>query len=443
MEDIIRKPTKDLTVPKNDVIRRPQTTPEQYLAPTRDDDGDRIGKNPFFEKPRKKNLEQQKGRGAGKGVLFALLFALLLTAGFFLANYFAMATIEVTPITRGVQIDNKFTATVDENEDELVFHFTSLTEEKAKEVPATIEKKIQKKASGVVTIYNKYSADSQRLIKNTRLEDDVTHKIFRIDESVVVPGAKVSGGKVTNPGAIEVVVYADTVGKDYNIGNTNFTIPGFKGDPRYTKFTASSKPYSPITGGFSEVKKVPSDEAIVLAQEELKQDLKKIAVEKARAQIPTEVSFFPGSMIVRFEEVPQNFDHPSTVSMRATVSVFFFDTAELTKKIAELLPLEDRENPFVITNISALDFKFVEEVNNIILSDLETIRFHLTGKADFVGKIDSKKISEDFAGKNKKDINEITKKQINIGGVNVIIRPIWKKAFPTDPAKIIVKIITK
>src|SRR3989344_3763900 len=191
MEDIIRKPMKDVTVPSNDVIRRPQTVPEPYVAPIRDDEGDRIGKNPFFEKPKQKVSEPQKGRGAGKGVLFALLFALVLALAFFVANYFAMATIEVTPITRSAQIDNNFTATVSEGDGELIFHFTSLSEVKAKEVPATIEKKIQKKASGTVTIFNAYNGESQRLIKNTRLEDDVTHKIFRIDASVVVPGAKV------------------------------------------------------------------------------------------------------------------------------------------------------------------------------------------------------------------------------------------------------------
>lgn len=443
MEDIIRKQMKDVIVPQNDVIRRPQTVPEPYVAEIRDDERDRIGKNPFFEKLQKKGLEPQEGRRAGKGVLFALLFALLLAIGFFVANYFAMATVEVTPITRGVQVDNNFTATIDESESELIFHFTSLSEEKTKEVPATIEKKIQKKASGRVAIYNAYNGESQRLIKNTRLESP-DHKIFRVDQSVVVPGAKVVAGK-TVPGSVEAIVYADVAGKEYNIGTSNFTIPGFKGDPRYSKFYATSKPDSPIAGGFSGTVKVPSDESVKTAQEELKQDLKKIAVEKARAQIPTEVSFFPGSMIVKFEEVPEDFTVSDTtnVSMRATVSVFFFDTAELTKKIAELLPTVDRENPFLIANMSTLDFGFVDPVDNVVLSDIKRIRFHLTGSADFVGQIDSKKISADFVGKSKKEITEIIKKQINVGDANVVLRPMWKKVFPNDPAKITVKIVTK
>lgn len=444
MEDIIRKQIKDVTIPQNDIVRRPQTAPEPYVAPIRDDEGDRIGKNPFFERHKKKIIEPQKGNNSNKGVLFALLFVFFLVAGFFIANYFALATIDVKPIARGVQIDNNFTATVAESEGELTFHFTSLSEVKEKEVPATIEKKIQKKASGKITIFNSYNGDSQRLIKNTRLES-ASHKIFRIDQSVVVPGVRVVDGK-TVPGSVNVVVYADVAGDGYNIKEpSDFTIPGFKGDPRYTKFKAMTIPESPISGGFSGTVKVPSDEAIKQAQEDLKQDLKKITVEKIRAEIPSDVSFFPGSIIVRFEEVPQDFSVSdiTNVSMRAIVSVFFFDTAELTKKIAELLPPEDKVNPFSITNMSSLDFKFDDTVDNVVLSDLEKIRFHIAGKANFVGQIDAKKIVRALAGKSKKDFNEIIKNQINIASANAVVRPMWKTVFPSDPSKITVKIATK
>ena len=444
MEDIIRKQIKDVTVPQNDVIRRPQTVPEPYVATMRDDEADRISKSPFFERPRNKEPALQNKKWEWKLIFWALLLALLLALVFFVANYFAMATIEVTPVTRSSQIDNNFTATVGESESELIFHFTSLSEVKAKEVPATIEKKIQQKASGKVTIFNEYNGESQRLIKNTRLEDNITHKIYRIDTSVVVPGTKVVDGK-TVPGSVDAIVYADVAGEGYNITKpTDFTIPGFKGDPRYTKFKAMTIPGSLIADGFSGTVKVPSNESIKVAQEELKQDLKKIAVEKARAQIPTEVSFFPGSMIVKFEEVPQDLKNTTNVSMKATVSVFFFDTAELTKKIAELLPPEDRENPFLITNMLSLDLKFVDDVNNVVLSDLKNIRFHLTGNADFVGQVDSQKIRQDLAGKNKKDFLTIIATEKNIGeGTKAIVRPMWKKVFPSDEAKITVKITTK
>lgn len=445
MIDINRKQMKDVMVPQNDVVRRPATAPLPYIAPLRDDEGDRIGKNPFFEKPRNKDIESQKTKGRGlRGILWALLFAVLLAVGFFTANYFATATIEITPITRNTALHNNLRAFKESTEGELTFQFMSLAEEKIKEVPATIEKKIQKKASGKVVIYNEYNGESQRLVINTRLESP-DHKIFRIEKSVVVPGAIISGGRIITPGSVEVTAYADIPGEAYNIGLSDFTIPGFKGDPRFTKFKVRSATSSPISGGYSGTVKVPSDEAVAQARKELDDALLKESTEKARAQVPPNVSFFPGSMIIKFEEVPQDFTTENTakVSERATVSVFFFDTAELAKKIALLSLPEDKNNPFLISNMPTLKFEFIDRVDNVVLSDLSKISFSITGIADFVGQIDAEKIRTELIGKNKKDFSKIIENQINISNANAVIRPMWKSVFPSDSSKIKVKIITK
>lgn len=449
MNDITRKQMKDVIVPQNDIIRRPVAVPEQYVVPMRDDEGDRIGKNPFFKKPQKEPISQRPKGSGMRGILVALLFVLLLAGGFALANYFASATIEISPITRSIKLDNNLIATKDGSGNELVFDSTTLSEEKTKEVLSTIEKKMQIKSSGKVVIYNAYSIDSQRLIKNTRLKDNETLKIYHIDTSIVVPGAKIINGKVVTPGSVEVVVYADAPGDSYDIKIPShagdFSIPGFAGDPRFTKFYGRMSEKAPISGGYLGSAKVPSDEAIKAAQEELKQDLKKIVVEKARANIPTDKTFFPGSMVVKFEEVPEDFTALETakVSMRAIVSVFFFDSARLTEKLAlEALP-EDKNNPFLISNMSSLEFKFVDEVNNVVLSDLSKIHFHIGGTADFVGQIATKNIQDALVGKSKKDFSEIIKKQVNISEADAVIRPMWKTIFPIDPAKITIKVITK
>jgi len=97
MNDIIRKQMKDVIAPQNDVIRRPPIVPEPYIAPLPREEWSRIEKNPFFEKPQSKNNgtgPQSKKEPRTRGILWALLFALLLVAGFFVANYFAKATIE-------------------------------------------------------------------------------------------------------------------------------------------------------------------------------------------------------------------------------------------------------------------------------------------------------------------------------------------------------------
>lgn len=453
MNENPKKQMNDVIVPQNNIIRQPvqavrvSPIPEPHMIPSRREETGRIEQNPFFEKGWKKKIEPlpknpKISKNRSNALPWAFLLIVVLIGGFLLANYFSSATIEITPTTQTAHIDRDFTVIKDAQVGDLTFEFMSLTDEETREVPATIEKKIQKKASGKVTIFNAYNGVSQRLIKNTRLESS-DHKIFRIDESVVVPGATIVGNKVTVPGAVDALVYADVPGKEYNIGLSDFTIPGFKGDPRYEKFTAKSKSDAPLSGGFSGSVKVPADEVVVATQEEIKQNLKKTAVEKARAQIPDNVSFFPGSVVIKFEEVPENFTSTDTakVSMRATVSVFFFNTAVLTKKLAEALPSDSQEKSFEISKMSSLIFSFIDPVDNVVLSDLSKIRFHVAGDATFVGKIDSQKIRTAFAGKNKKDFSSIIEAQNNIGNADAVIRPMWQSMFPIDPEKIAVKIL--
>jgi len=90
------------------------------------------------------------------------------------------------------------------------------------------------KARGTVILSNAFGTDPQSLVATTRLETP-EGKIFRLAEGVTVPG--MSGGQ---PGTMEAPVIADQTGTEYNIAATTFTIPGFKGGPKYEKFSARS-----------------------------------------------------------------------------------------------------------------------------------------------------------------------------------------------------------
>ena len=443
MDGINRKPMQDVTVPQNEIIRRPSFVPEVQPVTPVHEEASRIDKNPFFKKEHVPGTTPSP-KPRSHFFVWVLAIIALAAAAFAVLNRFSSATIELVPLTRSVHLENEFTATKEDAGEGLAFKFLSLSEEKTQEVDATVEKTIQTKASGKIVIYNAYSGSSQRLIKNTRLESP-DHKIFRINDSVVVPGAKMSGTKVLEPGSVEAVVFADASGKEYNIGLADFTIPGFKGDPRYSKFTARSKTDSPIAGGFLGTVKVPTDEAITLAQTNLKEALKKTAVEKARAQVPDSVSFFPGSMVVKFEEVPQDLsaDTPASVTMRATVSVFFFDTELLTKKIAQTTLKDYKGEPITLTNIPALTFTFLDPVDSVVLADLTQVRFRIDGEALFVGRIDEKKIIAEVAGQNKSDFPGIITAQSNIKRANAVVRPMWKGVFPVDISKISVKIVNE
>ncbi|KKU82226.1 MAG: hypothetical protein UY07_C0001G0012 [Parcubacteria group bacterium GW2011_GWA1_47_8] len=453
MDGIIRKPKNEVLGQDNSAKRPPLILESSLKQGTPVKGLERIEQNPFFDrinmKPRGepqavKTTSPKQSRSYG--LWWALAVTVLLSAGFAVATYFSSATIELVPLTKSANLDHEFTASLVPLSGDLGFQLVSLTEETSKDIPATVSKDIKQKASGKVAIFNAYSTKEQRLVKNTRLESS-DHKIFRIDESVVVPGAKIVGGKVVTPGSVEVLAYADAAGEEYNIGLADFTIPGLKGDPRYTKFTARSKPDSPIKGGFSGSVKVPTDEAVAGAEKDLREELKKNVVEKARGQIPETAVFFPGSMVLKFEEIPLSLSMSSGdtahLRMRAIASVFFFDKEILTKKIAQVALPEFKDNMLTLSNIATLVFTFGTSVDTVVLTDLKNIRFTLVGTPLFVGQIDTQKIASDLAGKDKATAGKIIAADSNVKSANTVIRPLWKTTFPADPTKISVKIVAE
>jgi len=438
-DGVKRKPASDIARNSIPVYDRPARSILQPKA--------RIEQNPFFTKEYIKKAPPERPPRKpfwSKLFLWTAIILVLLGLGITVVDYFSSATVSIVPVTQNARVDDEFIATKVKSADSISFQSMSLNEEKTQDVPGTVEQKVQKKATGKATIFNSYSAESQRLIKNTRLESP-DHKIFRIDDSVVVPGAKMSGGKVVQPGSVVVSITADAPGSEYNIGLSDFTIPGFKGDPRYSKFTARSNTEAPLAGGFLGTTKVPTPQNLLQAQNDLKEELKKTALNDATAQIPKNFSFFPGSIVLKFEEKTQEVSTGgiTKVTIGATASVFFFDTAELTKKIVDATLPKYTGATLSISNIQTLSFDFVDPVDKTVLADLTQIHFHIAGDAVFVGKIDTEKLSSGLAGKNKSDFTKIISEQNNIERASVNMFPPWASVFPSDQKKISVKIVSE
>jgi len=87
------------------------------------------------------------------------------------------------------------------------------------------------KASGIITVFNEYSSSPQLLVASTRfLSSD--GKIFRTIKDISVPGSEIINDEII-PDSINITVMADYPGIEYNISPSDFTIPGFKGSPKY------------------------------------------------------------------------------------------------------------------------------------------------------------------------------------------------------------------
>ena len=202
----------------------------------------------------------------------AFIFSIVaLVVGVVLYTYvFDSATITVVPKYKDVNDINRTLifskGTTEASSIPFIVQSTSLS--KSKTLTLSETRKVEAKATGKAIIYNNYDSSPQKLIKNTRFESS-KGKIYRINQSVEVPGKK--GG---TPGSVEVTLYADSNGADYNIpDNSSFTIPGFKGTPRESLFYAKSK--GAISGGASGSMSLASLSDLNAAKDSLAVELRK------------------------------------------------------------------------------------------------------------------------------------------------------------------------
>ncbi|HEY5383195.1 MAG TPA: hypothetical protein VIJ88_01430, partial [Candidatus Paceibacterota bacterium] len=243
--------------------RRP---PVQNSAPSEREE--EMGEEDFREPvlPYKKRIRMNKGWFFWTAIGVVAVCAV---GGVLLSTLFAGATVTVTPRTATVAVPPTMLAGVNAPLGTLSYQIISISRTASTTVTASGSSQVSKIASGVITIYNAYSTSAQPLITNTRFEAP-DGKIYRIKSAVVVPGAKAAADGTLTPGTVSATVYADAPGADYNRGQTQFTIPGFQGDPRYTKFYAET---SAISRGFVGAQATVAPADLTAAQNALKQGL--------------------------------------------------------------------------------------------------------------------------------------------------------------------------
>ncbi len=234
-----------------------------------------------------------------KGLIFSLFFLFLL--GAFCYITLSKAEIQVWPETELISL---------EEEVSLDQHAT-VADSLMKIIPAQIlqkEKTVvqgflasgkvlkEEKAEGIIRVYNSYSTSPQVLLATTRFVS-ADGKLFRTPIKSTVPGSTYEKGKFV-PGEIDIKVVADQSGEEYNIGPTKFSIPGFAGTDRYTKFYGES--FEAMTGGFQEEVAKMTEQDLAQAEESLTKQAKKECEELLKSELQT------GETASKFDYIPDN-----------------------------------------------------------------------------------------------------------------------------------------
>ena len=167
-------------------------------------------------------------------VLGGISLLSLIGVGMFL--FLPKAEVHVVPYRTVTEADLSFEGRIDASTSDALIVPVRIIEKEQKskltvEATGTAAGTTQK-AKGTLVISNSFSSEPQSLVATTRFES-TDGKIFRLTEGVTVPGMK-----GTTPGTVEANVIADATGTSYNIASGTFTIPGFKGSPKFEKFSA-------------------------------------------------------------------------------------------------------------------------------------------------------------------------------------------------------------
>lgn len=382
-------------------------------------------KNPY-----ENNFTVQKS--SKKGLWIVTAFCVLVLA-FAVSFLFVHAQVEITPKTETANLNVTLNAEKTPTDGGLGFEIVTISKESGKIVDASGEEKVEKKSSGRIVIYNKNSKTSQKLIASTRFETS-QGLIYRIAEAVTIPGYTTKGSDIV-PGSVVATIYADKAGESYNIGLSDFTIPGFKGDPKFTNIYARSE--TVMQGGFVGTVKKITPEKMSATEDSLKSQLRDQLITEVKSQIPDSFVFYPDAVSFVFELLPQSEVKDSSVKIneKGTITAVIFDKKTLNAELAKESPTQAEEGEVVVSNLSELALTLPD---NTILSSAsdKDIKVTIKGNAHFVWVIDEEKIKHDLMGKPKKSLSSVLSTYQSVDKAKATLRPFWKLSFPKNTDKI-------
>lgn len=401
-------------------------------------------------RPERRAPRQMRRSTFSRTKLFSIIGGVVVLVVVFAFFTLGGAELKVTPKAMALSLTAELTGQniAAQNNDEpsaadVRFAVTELVAEASRDVEATGEEEVVQKASGEITIYNEYTEEEQRLVKETRFESP-NGRIYRIPESVLVPGLTRDDNGDVIPGQVTVEVFADEAGEEYNTGPVRYTVPGFEGLPQFDGFYAQGE--GSISGGFNGVKKIVSDEDRNNAERELREEIKAALQAQATEQSTDELLMFTDESLTLYELLEESIAGESvTITMRGTAKGIVIAEEELAAAVAEEKVSGYNEgDPISIANIDDINVRVYSASGNVATNTmLETVRIALQGDASFVWKIDTEALQNAVAGVERKSLQNVLDQFTGITRADASLSPFWKKSFPEDADDITIIVAEK
>ncbi len=355
----------------------------------------------------------------------------------FISTLFQSVTVVVTVKTQTVTPPATIEALTSVPAGSLAYQTISVTQTASTTVPASGTERVSKQAMGTIIISNSYSTASQKLITNTRFEAS-DGKMYRIHTAITVPGATKGATGALSAGTATATIYADVAGVEYNRdAPTSFTIPGFKKDTRYTKFTVQSQ--GPIVGGFVGEQPAIALSDLAKAEETLKQQLDLSIATAIAAATPSGFIIVKNSLTTVYSPIAKTSGVGTEITLSETVTV-----SQVIVRADDLASVVAKQT---VTDYMGESVSFVDQsqIHVSIAPDMNKatgpLTIALSGSPTLVWQFDQAAFKQALIGKKKADLQAIIqlfKPAIKEATTN--IRPFWKSTFPVDASKLIVMV---
>ena len=386
-------------------------------------------------------LKQRQTR-VPKKIIWLAGVVLVLFLVFLGSSFFTSVKAIIVPKQAKITIDNSVTAlstnaVTSATSTEAVLVFETVSKEITREVilPATGSENVSRKASGQIAIFNDFSSEDQLLVANTRFETPAG-LIYRISAPVTVPGQKEQNGQ-TVPGQIVVTVTAEEAGDDYNLENSDFTIPGFEGTPRFEGFYART--VSPLTGGFIGQMKTVADSDRENAETTLREELETLELDSSELEIPDTHIALPGGVFSTFNtEQTSGEGNNVIITGRMQVSALIFNKSKLASYLAGRYVSDYNNEPVKLKTYDTVQMTILEESSAISGPNLSSIEVDLKGNAHIIWTIDEDNLKNVIAGKTKNSYTLAIADFPSILGIQLKFMPPWASTIPMNTDKITV-----
>jgi hypothetical protein len=379
-----------------------------------------------------------KKKGGFPIVIVAIVVLLLAAVGavFGLSAVYEKATVKLAPRAFAIK-EASATIPAQKDGEGALLSYTIASSEKigTRDVPATGSTAVTETAKGKLTVYNMASTPQQLIIR-TRFET-ADGLWFRTPKNVTVPGKTTKDGKEV-PGSLEIDVVADEAGEKYNIGPSDFTLPGLKDDPvKFKQVYAKSS--APMSGGFQGKKPTVEKSVEEKNRKEMRDELDKTIREAVKQTIP-DGFFAVDSLIYTSYSSEPSIASESGAQLRekGTAYAILLPKLGFAKALAKSVVPNFTDEELALESVEGLKISFAEKTTTPWTEN--TLTLSVTGTAKLKWTVPEEAIKTELVGKDKEALETVMKGFPSVDQAEVVMTPAWGSSFPSDPTKIIIEV---